>query len=292
MKCFLAAATIAATSLFSSFSHAAFSIFEYSGNTEQFIVPTGVNLINVLVVGGGGGGGSGHHGGGGSGEVLTASFSVSAGDIFDVFVGQGGTGAETIVGSSDLIGISAGGDSFFDTLTAGGGGFDDRNNGGHDGGSGGGGACNAGTLGGAGGSGGSDGQACQIGPGPTAIGLGQGDYTASLLLFIDNILSAGAGGAGGTGLSHSGGGGAGGVLIGGIGPNGQDGVAAGGAEGGSGYGAGGGGGNIDGDPTRWGGGNGASGLVYVEYTAVPLPAGVWLFLSAFVGLIGVRFKTN
>ena len=290
MNRFLLTVFATVVSLFSAFSNAAFVLYEYSGGIEQFVVPTGVNSINVLVVGAGGGGGSGHHGGGGSGEVVTGTFAVTGGDTLSLFVGQGGSGAETIVGSSDLIGISAGEDSFFDFLVAGGGGFDNRNIGGHDGGSGGGGACNSGTLGGSGGSGGSDGQACQVGPGFVAIGLGQGDFTALLTSFDDNLLSAGAGGAGGTG-THAGGGGAGGVQINGLGENGQDGVnAIFGAKGGSGYGAGGGGGSINGTPTRFGGGDGANGLVYIEYTAVPLPAGAWLFLSALAGLVGIRIK--
>jgi hypothetical protein len=121
------------------------------------------------------------------------------------------------------------------------------------------------------------------------IGLGQGDYTGLLSLFTDNAISAGSGGAGGTG-THAGGGGAGGILINGLGLTAFGGNQSFSGQGGVGYGAGGGAGGLDFNVngTRYGGGDGANGLVYVEYdiSPIPVPAAFWLFGTALIGLVG------
>jgi hypothetical protein len=66
--------------------------------------------------------------------------------------------------------------------------------------------------------------------------------------------------------THAGGGGGGGVLLDGIGPSGQDGGAAFSGKGGGGFGGGGGAGGYDASGNvRIAGGNGAPGLVYVEW---------------------------
>jgi uncharacterized repeat protein (TIGR02543 family) len=68
----------------------------------NWTAPTGVTKVNVVVIGGGGGGGGGGHqagstggggGGGGAGEVKTgSSVSVTAGNLYQVAVGSGGSG--------------------------------------------------------------------------------------------------------------------------------------------------------------------------------------------------------
>jgi hypothetical protein len=268
-------------------ANAAFVTFLFD---QQFLVPNGVNALNILAVGGGGGGANGHQGGGGSGSVKVGTFIVNPGDLFSVEVGLGGSGASDSIGNNNIVDISPGGDSWFgDLLTAPGGGVvtvANQNN--QNGGSGGGAACNSGTRGGNGGSGGGNGSPCQNGS-SNPHGEGQGDYTLLLALFVDNVITAGVGGSGGTG-SHAGGGGAGGIFINALGLSAQDGSQSFSGKGGNGYGAGGGaGGWITGIPTRWAGGDGANGLVYVEYdiiSAVPLPAAAWLFGTALIGLIG------
>ena len=123
-------------------------------------------------------------------------------------------------------------------------------------------------------------------------GLGQGDYTALLTLFTENILSACAGGAGGTGGTHAGGGGAGGILIDGTGPVAGSANHSFGGQGGCGYGAGGGAGGLDFnlDTTRYFGGDGAHGLVYVEFNSIPEPSTLALFATglAMLGFLGWR----
>ena len=104
---------------------------------------------------------------------------------------------------------------------------------------------------------------------PSQEGFGQGSYIADLTIFTDNTITAGAGGAGGN-STHSAGGGAGGILINGIGPNADPGGAAFSGQGGIGYGAGGGGGGFNGGVIREAGGDGAHGLVYLEYVIVSI----------------------
>ena len=242
----------------SSSVNAAFMTFEYTGAAQEFVVPIGVNSVNVLVVGGGGGGANGHQGGGGAGFLSVGTFAVTPGDAIPVTVGAGGTGALDASASNAIVGLTAGSGSAFGAFLSsdGGGVVTGINLGGHNGSSGGGAACNSGSLGGSGGSGGSNGQPCITGA-SMPIGLGQGDYTGLLSLFVENNITAGSGGAGGTG-SHAGGGGAGGVLINSFGPAAQDGNQSWSGKGGLGYGAGGGAGgfdfNING--TRYGGGDG------------------------------------
>ena len=110
-----------------------------------------------------------------------------------------------------------------------------------------------------GGSNGSPGGACTY-----SGGLG-GNFN-SLAIFSSGLsITAGAGGAGGT-LSHSGGGGGGGVQITGYNVNGFDGVNNASAKGGRGFGGGGGGGGYNGsNGIYYQAGNGAPGLVYIEW---------------------------
>lgn len=245
---------------------------------QDFVVPDGVTSIRVLAIGGGAGGGAGLLGGGGSGYLETGIFPVTAGNVFAVGVGAGGAGVTSLQCGNMLCGIGNGGSSWFgDLLVARGGNAVTMPNGtGNDGGSGGGAACNAGSRGGAGGSGGSNGAPCGSGR-TTAVGLGQGGYASMLADFLG--VTAGQGGAGGTG-THGAGGGAGGLLVDGQGPSAGNGSLDWSGSGGSGYGAGGGSGSFD--YTQWPmygmGGAGASGLVLVQYDSRDIPA--------------VAFKTN
>lgn len=94
----------------------------------------------------------------------------------------------------------------------------------------------------------------------------QGSYAPALALFSVHAVTAAPGGAVGT-SSHAGGSGGGGVFLDGTGPGGANGAVPASGKGGAGYGGGGGGGGYDGatDPARFAGGNGAAGLVYLEW---------------------------
>lgn len=253
--------TEATTSLTATFTRRGSTTFTTSGT---FMVPPGVSSVRVLAVGGGAGGANGHQGGGGSGLVATGTLAVSAGDLVPVTVGGFGKGANPCNGCNDIIGNTPGGASSFGTmLSAAGGQTPTVGNGpGGNGGSGGGGSCNAGPVGGAGGTSGAAGGACSY-----AGGTGQGStFTAALSGFTVHTFTAGPGGAGGT-SSHAGGGGGGGVRLDNAGPSAGNGAATFSGKGGGGFGAGGGGGgfNDTSGPVREAGGNGAPGLVYVEW---------------------------
>ena len=99
-------------------------------------VPSGVSMVQVLVVGGGGGGGYEFAGGGGGGAAnYDAAFSVTPGASVTVTIGVGGAAAPNISSK----GVN-GGQSAFGAKTAigGGGGGSNGNKNGADGGSGGG----------------------------------------------------------------------------------------------------------------------------------------------------------
>lgn len=237
-------------------------LFQTFTANGTFTVPSGVTQVRVLCVGGGGGGASGHQGGGGSGYVQTGTFSVTPGQSIAVTVGSGGNGAIAVNSTNDIIGISPGTSSSFGSLLTANGGqvVTSVNGGGQNGGSGGGGSCNGGSPGGNGGTGGGNGGPCN-----QPAGSGQGNYTSSLTQFIRNSITAGAGGIGGN-SSHSGGGGGGGILINNAGPAGANGPQSWSGRGGNGYGGGGGAGGYEGSSNiRQAGGNGAAGVVYVEW---------------------------
>ena len=229
-------------------------------------------------MGGGGGGGNGYSAAGGAGYVVTKTLDVRSGQKYRVVVGAGGTGAISLLSDTTLKNNTDGGISSFGDESALGGKtvkadwttYATDGGAGSSGGGAGGENCCAN-----GGSGGSDGQHClgaTYGPDKTYScgkgGKGQGSYLEALKLFASNTFTAGDGGLAGTGnhLNWNPGGGGGGVLMNGNGPAAGNGLAPSGhGKGGKGYGAGGGGGGFTSDKTCHGGGNGANGLVYVEW---------------------------
>ena len=119
--------TIRAKDVNSNTSDRAFSITvnaaQYQSFTSSgtFSVPSGVSVVDVLVVAGGGGGGSQHGGGGGAGGLIyRPAFTVTPGGTVSVTVGDGAAGDPGSDGGTDY--GSTGQDSVFGTLTAKGGG--------------------------------------------------------------------------------------------------------------------------------------------------------------------------
>src|SRR6056300_132125 len=117
-------------------------------SSGTYAVPSGVTVVDVLVVGGGGGGGNQHGSAGGAGGLIfMPNYPVTPGGTVSVTVGDGGSGG----GSGGTPG-QTGQNSVFGTITAQGGGFgagDPRN------------ACVAGGQGGSGGGGSPVGQGTQ-----------------------------------------------------------------------------------------------------------------------------------
>ena len=233
------------------------SLFPWSGT---FVVPAGVTCVRVLAVGGGGGGSCSLAPGGGSGYLKSSVISVSPGTSIPFTVGNGGVGGFAV---SCFSPSPNGQDSSFGTLLIAKGGNagigvpGPGGNGGSGGGAGG--ECSFSPHGG---ENGGNGFACSSQSG----GVGQGMWSSYLGLFKEHVFSAGTRGQGGAvawSNAYAGGGG-GGVVYDGGGPFAQN-----GDEftykgfGGWGYGAGGGGGGFSNAHYR--GGNGANGLIYVEW---------------------------
>jgi hypothetical protein len=177
-------------------------IFTTVGNSS--FTPAFTGSVEYLVVGGGGAGGSYVGGGGGAGGFLTGSTSVTAGTVYTITVGAGGTtngGSGTMGvdvgsggdgGASSALGISA---------TGGGGGGVYSDTSGRAGGSG-------------GGSGGEEGGGGTGGTGVTGQGFRGGNGAGGRS--GQPSTGAGGGGAGGVGASATSGvpvGGAGGVGL-------------------------------------------------------------------------------
>lgn len=247
-------------------------------SSGTFNVPIGVSSVRVLLIGGGGAGAGSHYRGGGSGYLNADTLSVNGGENITITVGAGGLSAGCA--GNACTGGDGGVSSFGNLLQAAGGIGGGGGAGTGDGGSGGGGAGNSG-FGGAGGSAGANGVAGNTDAG--GVGQGTGVWTSYLALITEAPVTAGTGGIPSTG-SNQGGGGGGGVLLGGSGPSGQNGgstAAHTGAFGGIGYGSGGGSGGYINTAGYAVGGDGASGLVYVEWSEVSIPAKSIPTMSAY-----------
>ena len=96
-------------------------------NSSTWIVPTGVNQVDYLVVAGGGGGGAAGGGGGGAGGYLTGtSLTVTPGSTQTIVIGSGGaagiTGATGSNGTNSGIFTTSSGATLIWALGGGGGG--------------------------------------------------------------------------------------------------------------------------------------------------------------------------
>jgi len=97
-------------------SGSVFTALKFSAaSTCEWVVPTGVTSVDLLVVGGGGGASTG--GGGGGGVRERSNYSVTSGETVNISVGEGGLGNSSRGGPG-----SPGGASSFGDLTAFGGG--------------------------------------------------------------------------------------------------------------------------------------------------------------------------
>ena len=231
--------------------------------TQNYTIPAGYNSIDIFCVGGGGGGGAGYRftsnayeqggGGGGGGYTTTAlNIGVTAGQIMNCVIGNGGgqntaingpggTGGTTSVSRGGIVLCTANGGKGGDGASGGYGG-----NGGSRGGNGGYNDLEPRPVINAGGNGYADG-----------AGTGSQGYTTRAFREAGNTLYAGGGGGGGVTNGNPGNGGAGGGGAGGT-PNGTGnaGVAN------TGGGGGGGGGAVYG--TAKAGGPGGSGVVLIR----------------------------
>lgn len=231
--------------------------------TQNYTIPAGYNSIDIFCVGGGGGGGAGYWftskayeqggGGGGGGYTTTAlNIGITAGQIMNCVIGNGGgqntaingpggTGGTTSVSRGGIVLCTANGGKGGDGAHGG-----DGGNGGSRGGSGGYNDLESRPLINAGGNGYADG-----------AGTGSQGYTTRAFGEAGNTLYAGGGGGGGVlygnpGAGGAGGGGAGGGATG----TGNPGVAN------TGGGGGGGGGGVYG--TAKASGPGGSGVVLIR----------------------------
>lgn len=64
------------------------TVYNYTGGSDSWTVPSGVTSITVKIWGGGGGGG--HAGSGGTAAFIEATLNVSSGQVYTVNVGSGG----------------------------------------------------------------------------------------------------------------------------------------------------------------------------------------------------------
>lgn len=215
-----------------------------SGN---WTAPTGVNYVEITIVGGGGGGGGGAHGGvdcggggGGGGQTIKGVMRVTPAAAHAVVVGTGGAGGTG--GSSGTNGANGVASSFAGadyTLTA------QPGNGG---------VAGDAVAGGAGGIG---------GQGSVSLNGQNGDVDPTSVLGGQGAFPGGDGGSGETANEANGGGGGASQL-------GRGGSNSGAAVGGAGY-LGGGGGGGNGQSTGKAGGAGGAGIVILKYAVNGAP---------------------
>jgi hypothetical protein len=95
-----------------------FATFNYTGATQSWTVPSGVEFVTFHLLGAGGGGALELAADGGAGGYARGGFQVSAGFEFEITVGQGGGGVARVVGTCP----TKSGDYQFTPPTFGGGG--------------------------------------------------------------------------------------------------------------------------------------------------------------------------
>lgn len=182
-----------------------------------FVVPAGVDEVEVFLVGGGGGGASGYYvsssarytgGGGGGGYTTTENVLVTPGEEVSVIVGSGGAGTSL----NDTSGSNGGNTSFGSVVSQGGQGGQNFS-GGLDGGAGGsggaGGGVNIGTTSWYGGNDGTNGGKPTTSSTKGDGGIGQGTTTRAFAE-VGGTLYSGGGGGGSDSYAYHGFGGAGG----------------------------------------------------------------------------------
>jgi hypothetical protein len=175
---------------------------------QTWIAPAGTTAIEYLLVGGGGGGGGafdmGAGGGGGGGQAIIGSVEVIPLTAYTITVGAGGVAGTPVYGSgTNEVSGTGGGSSSFASITAGGGsgGFASRV---QTGGSGIGGAAAFGTAGGGAGRGGGGGGGGDLGDGGSASGATAGPGGAGLITnFSGSSVTYGTGGNGANGAVNN-----------------------------------------------------------------------------------------
>lgn len=256
-------------------------VFEYTGSTETYVVPSGVSELTITAIGGGGGASSTSSGSspgpGGGGAVVTAILPVTPGEVLTILVGGRG------YPSTDRMGGGGGGSFVYQTptvdglLVAAGGGAAGMswNAGNMNGGTAEMAYAGTGTNPGSAGSGGNGGG----GSSSTLGGSGGGG------LLTDGGASA-DGGTGGSSVASGGAGGTGGV--------GADGGFGGGGAGGNTGGGGGGGFNGGGGGGSNGAGGGGSSYVESQGTLVSSHTGTWagdgLVIIHMIGIFADGFE--
>lgn len=231
--------------------------------TQNYVIPEGYTQADIFCVGGGGGGGAGYRftsnayeqggGGGGGGYTTTAlNIGITAGQIMNCVIGNGGGGNTAINGPGGTGGTTSVSRGGIVLCTANGGKGGDGASGGYGG--------NGGSRGGSGGYNDLEPRpVIKAGGNGYADGAGTGSqgYTTRAFGEAGNTLYAGGGGGGGVSRSNPGAGGAGGGGAGGA----HNGTGNAGAAN-TGGGGGGGGGAVYG--TAIAGGPGGSGVVLIR----------------------------
>lgn len=76
------------------------NIYDYTGNSQEYVVPPGISSITVKMWGAGGGSGDNRDGGnGGGGAYISGILNVSPGEQLTILVGQGGNAGLSLTGS-------------------------------------------------------------------------------------------------------------------------------------------------------------------------------------------------